>query len=215
MSMNKRAVLITGCSSGIGEHAALVLQKRGYRVFASARRTSDVDRLRDHGLESLQLDLDDDTSIAAAVDEVLTHTSGRLYALFNNGAYGQTGAVEDLSRAVLRAQLETNLLGWHELTRRVIPAMRAQGDQSQYRTVLYNAPLAVSAHGRYYAARELVPSQQVGFKLRPQHGARKVFHRASLAISAVVEQGVQATGRSRQHLVDGRRDARVVVQVEL
>ena len=126
--MNERTILITGCSSGIGKHAASVLHERGYRVFATARRTMDVERLREQGLESLQLDLDDDVSIATAVDEVLTRTSGRLYALFNNGAYGQTGAVEDLSRAVLRAQLETNLLGWHELTRRVIPAMRAQGE---------------------------------------------------------------------------------------
>jgi NAD(P)-dependent dehydrogenase (short-subunit alcohol dehydrogenase family) len=105
-----------------------VLHRRGYRVFATARQPADVVRLRAQGLESLVLDLDNDGSIEAAVDEVLTCTSGRLYALFNNGAYGQTGAVEDLSRSVLRAQLETNLLGWHELTRRIIPIMRTQGE---------------------------------------------------------------------------------------
>ena len=123
-----RTILITGCSSGIGALAASTLRERGYRVFATARRPADVQRLRADGFEAMQLDLNDDASIEAAFNEVLKRTSGRLYALFNNGAYGQTGAVEDLSRAVLRAQLETNLLGWHELTRRVIPVMRAQGE---------------------------------------------------------------------------------------
>ena len=123
-----RPVLITGCSSGIGLAAAQALHERGYAVFASARRPADVTRLQGLGLSALQLDLDDDLSIGNALEQVLERSGGRLYALFNNGAYGQTGAVEDLSRAVLRAQLETNLLGWHELTRRVIPIMRAQGE---------------------------------------------------------------------------------------
>jgi NAD(P)-dependent dehydrogenase (short-subunit alcohol dehydrogenase family) len=123
-----RTVLITGCSSGIGLQAARALHDRGYRVFATARKPADVQRLATEGLEALPLDLDSDASIGAALDSVLERTEGRLYALFNNGAYGQTGAVEDLSRAVLRAQLETNLLGWHELTRRVIPVMRRQGE---------------------------------------------------------------------------------------
>lgn len=125
--MNK-SVLITGCSSGIGYCVAHGLKQRGYRVFASARRADDVQRLNDEGLNTLQLDLDDPDSIRKAVANVFAETGNRLYALFNNGAYGQPGAVEDLSREVLRAQLETNLLGWHELTRMVIPAMREAGE---------------------------------------------------------------------------------------
>jgi NAD(P)-dependent dehydrogenase (short-subunit alcohol dehydrogenase family) len=121
-------VLITGCSSGIGLAAAHGLARRGFRVFATARRGADVERLAAEGLEALRLDLDDDASVAAAVDTVLERTGGRLYGLFNNAAYGQPGAVEDLRRDVLRAQLETNLLGTHELTRRVIPVMRRQGE---------------------------------------------------------------------------------------
>ncbi|MBH8580439.1 SDR family oxidoreductase [Bisbaumannia pacifica] len=127
MSDSPRTILITGCSSGIGHAAAHALSARGWRVFATARRAGDVARLEAEGLEALRLDLDDSDSIAAAVQEVLERTDGRLDALFNNGAYGQPGAVEDLSRATLRAQLETNLLGTHELTCRVLPAMRAQG----------------------------------------------------------------------------------------
>lgn len=123
-----KSVLITGCSTGIGYCAAHGLKARGYRVFASARRTEDVQRLRDEGLEAVPLDLDDSASLTAAVDEVLARTGGTLYGLFNNGAYGQPGAVEDLSRGVLRAQLETNLLGWLELTNLVLPVMRRAGE---------------------------------------------------------------------------------------
>ena len=124
---NTRAILITGCSSGIGLCVAQGLKQRGYRVFATVRQAADMSRLLDLGLESFQLDLDSSESINSAVDEVLARTNGQLFALFNNGAYGQTGAVEDLSRETLRAQFETNLFGWHELTRRVLPVMRRQG----------------------------------------------------------------------------------------
>jgi NAD(P)-dependent dehydrogenase (short-subunit alcohol dehydrogenase family) len=125
--MTGKSILISGCSSGIGLCVARGLRSRGWRVFASARKPEDVARLAGEGLESLQLDLDDSTSITAAVEEVLLRTQGTLDALFNNGAYGQPGAVEDLSREVLRMQFETNLFGWHELTRRVLPVMRRQG----------------------------------------------------------------------------------------
>lgn len=122
-----RTILITGCSSGIGEHAARSLRERGWRVFATARRTEDVTRLEEEGFEALQLDLDDTASIESAVDAVLRRTGGTLDALFNNGAWGLPGAVEDLTRAALRAQFETNLFGWLELTNRLIPVMRRQG----------------------------------------------------------------------------------------
>ncbi len=124
----QRSILITGCSSGIGYHVAQGLKIRGYQVFATARAEKDVERLLAEGFDSLQLDLDDEESIDSAVAKVLNRTGGKLYALFNNGAYGQAGAVEDLSRATLRAQLETNLLGWHDLTRHIIPVMRKQGE---------------------------------------------------------------------------------------
>lgn len=121
------AVLITGCSSGIGRCAAFMLRERGYRVFATARRSEDVEILRDEGFDAHRLDLADSASIREAAATVLKSAEGRLYALFNNGAYGQPGAVEDLSRDVLREQFETNVFGTHELTRTVIPVMRRQG----------------------------------------------------------------------------------------
>lgn len=120
-------VLITGCSSGIGLAVARGLQARGYRVFASARQREDVEALKQQGLTSLQLDLDDSLSIKNGLKHVLQETGGTLYALFNNGAYAQPGAVEDLSRSAMRKIYETNLFGWLELTNLVIPVMRQQG----------------------------------------------------------------------------------------
>ena len=125
--MTGKTILITGCSSGIGRCVADGLQRRGYRVFATARQSRDVTQLKEQGLESMQLDLADSRSILEAVDEVLARSHNRIDALFNNGAYGQPGAVEDLSREVLRAQFETNLFGTAELTNRIIPVMRKQG----------------------------------------------------------------------------------------
>lgn len=125
--MTGRSILITGCSSGIGFDAALGLKARGWRVFASCRQEADCARLRDEGFESPRLDYSDATSIQAALAEVLEATGGTLDALFNNGAYAMPGAAEDLPAAALREIFEANVFGWHDLTRRVIPVMRAQG----------------------------------------------------------------------------------------
>ncbi|MDZ4087933.1 MAG: SDR family oxidoreductase [Tabrizicola sp.] len=125
--MTQRSILITGCSSGIGLDAARGLQARGWRVFATCRQDADCERLRGEGLESFRLDYADEASIEAAVAETLHRTGGTLDALYNNGAFACPGAVEDLPRGALREIFETNLFGYHDLTRRVIPVMRAQG----------------------------------------------------------------------------------------
>jgi NAD(P)-dependent dehydrogenase (short-subunit alcohol dehydrogenase family) len=121
-----KTILITGCSSGIGYDAAHGLKARGWRVFATCRKAEDCERLVGEGLESFVLDYADEASIAAAVAEVQGR-AGRLDALFNNGAFACPGLVEDLPRNALRAIFEVNLFGYHDLTRRVIPMMRAQG----------------------------------------------------------------------------------------
>lgn len=146
-------ILITGCSSGIGYSAAKALQERGYRVVATARRGEDVARLKASGFDALPLDLDDSDSIAAAVEQTLVLCGGRLYALFNNGAYGQPGAVEDLSREALRKQFETNLFGWHELTCRVIPVMRAQGEGRIIQNSSILGIMALPYRGAYVASK--------------------------------------------------------------
>ncbi len=120
------AVLITGCSSGIGYCLAHGLRQRGYEVFATARKRADVARLADEGFHSVALDLDSSGSIQQAVELLLSQTEGKLFALINNGAYGQPGAVEDLGRETLRRQFETNVFGTLELTNRLMPVFRAQ-----------------------------------------------------------------------------------------
>jgi len=123
----KKTILITGCSSGIGYETALYLHKNGYEVFATARQQEDVDKLSEEGFNALQLDVTDTDSIDKALNSVLEQTGGTLYALFNNAGYGQPGALEDVPSEALREQLETNVIGLHELTRRIIPVMRKQG----------------------------------------------------------------------------------------
>lgn len=124
---NERSILITGCSSGIGYTCAHGMKERGWRVIATARKQKDIKRLEKEGLEVLPLDYCDAKSIASCADETLKRTDGRLTALFNNGAHGQPGAVEDVPVEVLRELFEANFFGWHDLTRRILPAMRKQG----------------------------------------------------------------------------------------
>jgi NAD(P)-dependent dehydrogenase (short-subunit alcohol dehydrogenase family) len=122
-----RTILITGCSSGIGWTSALGMKQRGWRVFATARNADDLKRLEAEGVEALYLDYAERESVDACAAEVARRTGGRLDALFNNGAYGQPGAVEDLTREVLEQQFASNVFGWHQLTRLCLPMMRANG----------------------------------------------------------------------------------------
>lgn len=151
-----KTIFITGCSSGIGYATAEVLRRRGHRVICSARRSEDVRRLIEEGYECLRLDLADSKSIQNAVAELKLITEGKLDALFNNGAFGQPGAVEDLSRDTLRYQFETNVFGTHELTNLLIPMMRQQGSGR----IIYNSSVlgfvAMKFRGAYNASKYAV-----------------------------------------------------------
>ena len=152
MSLTK-SILITGCSSGIGYSTATELKKRGHYVIATARKTEDVTRLTQEGFTTIQLDLADSQSIQHAVSQAIELTNGKIDALFNNGAFGQPGAVEDLTRDVLRYQFETNLFGTHELTNLLIPLMRRQG----HGRIIYNSSvlglIALKYRGAYNASK--------------------------------------------------------------
>jgi short-subunit dehydrogenase len=148
-----RPILITGCSSGIGYTTAKILKARGYPVFTTARKAEDIARLQQEGFFCAYLDYRDSASIQNALQQVLQASGGKLYGLFNNGAYGQPGAVEDLSRHALTQQFESNVFGWHELTCLVIPLMRQQG----YGRIIQNSSIlgfiALKFRGAYNASK--------------------------------------------------------------
>ena len=123
-----KTVLITGCSTGIGLCLATELEKSGYKVLATCRAGSDLEKLKSLGLAVYKLDLADSNSITQAVQWSLDESQGRIYGLINNGAYGQPGAVEDLSREALLEQFQTNVFGTQELTNQILPAMRKHND---------------------------------------------------------------------------------------
>lgn len=194
--MTQRSVLITGCSSGIGLASARTMKERGWRVFATARTPEDLARLKDeHGLESLHLDYTEAESIAAAADYVLDATNGEITALFNNGAYGQPGAVEDVPPQALRAQFEANVIGWHDLTRRLIPAMRArhEGRIVQCSSVL--GLIAAPYRGAYCASKFAVEALSDALRMELDGSGIQV---------SVIEPGPIAT-RFIEHALEAYR----------
>ncbi|KZM51155.1 SDR family oxidoreductase [Labrenzia sp. OB1] len=148
-----KSILITGCSSGIGAAACRILRGRDWRVFASARSQQDVDRLKDGGFEAYRLDYEDTDSIRATADAVLERTDGKLNAVFNNGAFAVPGAVEDLPTAALRALFEANFFGWHDLTRQLLPAMRANGSGRIVQCSSVLGLVALKYRGAYNASK--------------------------------------------------------------
>jgi NAD(P)-dependent dehydrogenase (short-subunit alcohol dehydrogenase family) len=154
LATDQRVILITGTSSGIGFAAARDMAARGWRVFATVRTEADAATVGAlPGVTAILMDYADRTSIAACAERVLGETGGRVDALFNNGAYGQPGAVEDLSTDVLRAQFEANLFGWHDLTCRLIPAMRARGHGRIVQCSSILGFLALKYRGAYIASK--------------------------------------------------------------
>jgi len=168
---DKKSILITGCSSGIGLYTAQQLQKDGYDVHATVRKSEDVEKLKQLGLNCLQLDLDDSISIKNAIIRLTEETGGKLFALFNNGAYGLPGAVEDLSREALRAQFETNVFGTFELTNLVLPIMRKQG----YGRIIQNSSI-------------------LGFAAMPYRGAYNGSKFALEGLTDTMRQELHGTG---------------------
>ena len=199
---------MTGASSGIGAHCARALRREGFRVFATARQPDDIARLEAEGLEAFFLDYRDEASIARVAAAVLERTDGRLGALFNNGAYAQAGAVEDLPTQALREQFEANFFGWHTLTRAVIPAMRAQGHG---RIVCCSSILGlvpVPFRGAYAASKHALEGLMLTLRLELQGSGVHV----SLIEPGPVESRIAANGlawfeRFIDHEASVHRDA--------
>lgn len=146
-------ILITGCSTGIGYFCAHELQKLGLNVYATCRYQKDVKKLQAEGLKAYKLDLRDSKSIAEALAWVVMNTDGKIDVLFNNGAYGQPGAVEDLRRSVLKEQFDTNVFGTQELTNLIIPFMR----KNKFGRIIYNSSIlgfvSMKYRGAYNASK--------------------------------------------------------------
>ncbi len=149
----QKSILITGCSSGIGLDAARTLSRRGWRVFASARSADACAFLAQEGLVGLHIDYEAPESFGPALDTLLAQTGGTLDAVFHNGAYAIAGPLEDIPGDAMRAIMQANLIGWHELTNLVIPVMRAQGHG---RIVMNSSVLGLVAmkwRGAYVASK--------------------------------------------------------------
>ncbi|MDV7103248.1 SDR family oxidoreductase [Vibrio sp. TH_r3] len=148
-----KTILITGCSTGIGYVCAHALNQQGFNVIASCRQPQDVARLQEEGLTCIQLDLNDPASISKAVTETMLLCDNNLYALFNNGAYGQPGALEDLPVEALKEQFQSNFFGWHQLVCEILPYMRKNG----YGRIIQNSSVlgfaAMKYRGAYNASK--------------------------------------------------------------
>lgn len=124
--MEKKVILLTGASSGIGYQTAEALARQGHIVYGAARRVEQMEPLRAFGVKPIRLDVTDQAAIATAVNTIL-EAEGRVDVLINNAGYGSYGAIEDVSIEEARKQFEVNLFGVAMLTRQVLPIMRRQG----------------------------------------------------------------------------------------
>ncbi|PID49090.1 MAG: short-chain dehydrogenase [Proteobacteria bacterium] len=169
-----RNILVTGCSSGIGYCVAKGLQANAYTVFATARKPEDIQRLEAEGLRVIPLDLADPESVKDCANELMLRTNAELYAVFHNGAYGQAGALEDISRDVLEKQFATNVFGWHQLTNLLLPMMRKQG----YGRIIYNSSLlgyvSLPFRGAYNASKHAIEGMADTLRLELRHSGIEV-----------------------------------------
>lgn len=122
-----RTVLVTGCSSGIGQATARYLRDLNWEVFPTARKLEDLEVLRTEGFDPIELDLGSSTSVKKAIGEIRCRTPEGLGGIVNNAGMAMPGAIEDLSRSALRKQFEVNVFGMQELTNGLIPVFRDQG----------------------------------------------------------------------------------------
>lgn len=152
MKQQARAVLITGCSSGIGQATAVRLAKAGHVVYATARRPSELQACAAAGCQTLALDVTDDASMQAAVKAVEA-AHGFVWALVNNAGYSQSGALETLPLAKVRRQFETNVFGLLRMAQLVAPGMRAHGGGRIVNVSSMGGTLTFPGGGAYHATK--------------------------------------------------------------
>ena len=155
MARTSTVVLITGCSTGIGRATAERLAKKGWNVYASARRPESIEDLKQKGCKTLALDVTDEASMRAAVDQVVGE-EGAVGALVNNAGYSQSGALESLPIDQLRRQFETNVFGLLRMCQLVLPGMREQRDGRIVNISSMGGRLTFPGGGAYHATKYAV-----------------------------------------------------------
>jgi NADP-dependent 3-hydroxy acid dehydrogenase YdfG len=165
--MPSKAVLVTGCSSGIGHATAARLADGGWKVYASARRPETLTDLKERGCETLPLDVTDEASMRAAV-EAVTEAEGAVGVLINNAGYSQSGAVEAVPIDQARSQFETNVFGLLRMCQLVLPQMRAQRWGKVVNISSMGGRLTFPGGGLYHASKYAVEalSDALRFEVR-------------------------------------------------
>jgi NAD(P)-dependent dehydrogenase (short-subunit alcohol dehydrogenase family) len=184
MSEPSRAVLITGCSSGIGEATALRLVKAGWTVYATARRPETLTTLADAGCKTLALDVVDDESRQTAVNTVV-EAEGAVGVLVNNAGYSQSGAVESIPDERVRAQFETNVFAPLALCRLVLPGMREQGWGKIVQISSMGGKLTFPGGGLYHATKHSIEALSDALRFEVKHFGVDVI---------LIEPGLITTG---------------------
>jgi short-subunit dehydrogenase len=167
MEERSEAILITGCSSGIGQATAMHLAERGHRVYATARRPETIEDLKEAGCETLACDVTDEASMVACV-EAVESSEGAVGALVNNAGYSQSGAVETVPMENVRRQFETNVFGLMRMCQLVLPGMRRQGGGRIVNVSSMGGKLTFPGGGVYHATKHAVEalSDALRFEVR-------------------------------------------------
>ena len=155
MADESKAVLITGCSSGIGHETARHLAQKGWKVYATARRPESIEELKGGGCETLACDVTDEASMSACVKAV-EQAEGAVGALVNNAGYSQSGAIEEVPMDAVRRQFETNVFGLMRMCQLALPGMRAQGWGKIVNVSSIGGKLTFPGGGAYHAAKHAV-----------------------------------------------------------
>lgn len=190
----KKSVLITGCSSGIGLNIARKLTECGrYHVIVTCRKESDLDALKNEGFDTVLLDLDDTNSILSAVSAVLALTGNRLDVLINNAGFGLYGPLLTITRAQLEKQFSTNFFGVHQLTKKLLPVMIAQGGGRIIQISSVMGIISTPGRGAYAASKYALEAWSDALRLEHTHDNIKVSLIEPGPITTNFSQNVQQT----------------------
>ncbi|MEJ8324454.1 SDR family oxidoreductase [Kosakonia sacchari] len=170
----QKAVLITGCSSGIGLESARELKRQGFRVLAACRKPDDVARMASEGFTGILLDLDDAQSVIRAAAEVIALTDNRLYGIFNNAGYGVYGPLDTISREQLEQQFSSNFFGTHQLTMLLLPAMLPHEEGRIVMTSSVMGLISTPGRGAYAASKYALEAWSDALRMELRHTGIKV-----------------------------------------